>query len=29
LSFAAKLALGAFIGYGLVQRQNSPVELIV
>lgn len=28
LSFAAKLALGSFIGYGLVQRQNSPVELI-
>lgn len=29
LSFASKLALGSFIGYGLIQRQNSPVELIV
>jgi len=28
LSFASKLSLGAFIGYGLVQRQNSPVEVI-
>jgi Heliorhodopsin len=28
LSFASKLALGSFIGYGLLQRQNSPVELI-
>ena len=27
LSFASKLALGSFIGYGLLQRQNSPVEL--
>jgi hypothetical protein len=29
LSFASKLALGSFIGYGLIQRQNSPPELIV
>lgn len=28
LSFASKLALGSFIGYGLVQRQNNPVETI-